>query len=535
LRGEDCIPDPAGDSIALATVLFRGYAPPVPKLRALLRDRVFLTTLLVTVVAKGLAFLPAYSIDDYFIFNLESPSLGMLGQGRFGQAIVTQLFYRLQLEPTYATVFFTAFAIFTSALLGTLTVRHWNLGHRGWLPVAAAGIAANHPYTTELFTFRTALGSSMIALALFSLLLIPRRWSARQLLAGAALFAFTLSIYQVVLHYCLMVVAMGAAVSLARYLRIGAAAGWPERVTSLLAPRRLLWHRNTSLLLCALLGTAGYAVLDAVVHKALAVVRSARTDLLPLREIPARAGMVWDVLEYRLLEPGPLVTPFTQKLLLLLLLTALAGLLWRARPWLRVRAAALLLLAYVLIAAALVWSVGIIMVLAEFWPVPRVMSHVGIFWAGLLVISWQCSPSLARKLLALAAALILLSFIGADNQILREQLRLNARDTLKANRILARLEGLPGFPGAGVVAIYGKAWGYPLRYATMDHDMNISAFGADWSKLAILREVSGYGLQPATDPGQIAAAEAYCRSVQPWPSTESVVLREGVAIVCLDH
>jgi hypothetical protein len=507
----------------------------VPKLRALLRDRVFLATLLVTTVAKGLAFLPAYSIDDYFLSLQSSPSLDMLGQGRFGQAIVIQLFYHLQLEPAYATVFFTGFAIFTSALLGTLIVRHWNLGHRGWLPVAAAGIAANHPYTAELFTFRTALGSSMVALALFSLLLIPLRWSPRRVLVGAALFAFALSIYQVVLHYCLMVVAMGAAVWLTRYLRIGAAAGWPKRVTSLLAPRRFPWHRNAGLLLCALLGTAGYLLLNAAISRALAVAHSARTDLLPLREIPARAGMVLDVLDYRLLKPGPMVAPFTQKLLLLLLLTALAGLLWRGRPWLRARAAALLLLAYALIAGALLWSVGILMVLAEFWPVPRVMSHVGIFWAGLLVISWQSFPSPVRKLLGLTAALILLSFIGADNRVLREQVRLNARDTLKANRILARLEGLPGFPGAGVVAIQGKTWGYPLRYTTMDHDMNISAFGADWSKLAILREISGYDLRPATDPGQIAAAEAYCRSIQPWPGPESVALREGLAIVCLDR
>jgi hypothetical protein len=498
-----------------------------------LRDRVFLATLLVTAIAKGLAFLPAYSIDDYYIFGLESPSLGMLKQGRFGQAIVTQLFYHLQLEPTYATVFFTGLAIFTSALLGTLIVRHWNLGHQGWLPVAAAGIVVNHPYTTEIFTFRTALGSAMVALALFSLLLIPLRWSPRQVLAGAALFAFALSIYQVVLHYCLMVVAMGGAVWLTRYLRIGAAAGWPKRVTSLLAPRRFLWHRNTGLLLCAILGTAGYILLDAAISRALAVVRSARTALLPLREIPTRAGMVLDILDYRLLKPGPMVVPLTQKLLLLLLLTALAGLLWRARPWLQARAAALLLLAYALIAAALVWSVGIIIVLAEFWPVPRVMSHVGIFWAGLLVISWLCFGGTARKLLGLIAALILLSFIGADNRILREQLRLNTRDQLRASRIVGRLEMSPGFAQIASVAVVGKEWRYPLPYSTADHDMNISAFGALQGRLTILREVSGYDFIQAKDPAEIAAAEVYCRSVQPWPGPESVAVQGHLAIICL--
>jgi len=510
-----------------------------PVLRTLFHKgdrRVFFATLLVTALAKGAAFLPSYSIDDYYLILQESPRIdAMLEQARFGQAILSELFSLLQLEPAYATVFFVTLAIFASALLAMLTVRYWNLDRRGWLPAAAACVAVNHPFTTEIFTFHTALGSSMIALALFSILLVPRRWSPRLVLAGAGLFAFTLSIYQIVLHFCLMIVSMGAAIWWTRYLLAGARHGWPDRVRSLLTARRILRHRNTALLACAALGTVGYAALNAVLSRALDVKVSSRTALIHFSEVPARARVVWEVLELRFLEPSPLMTPFGKRLLLLLLLGALAGLLWRARPWLRPRAAVLLLAVLALLAASLVWSVGILMVLAEFWPVPRVMSHVGFFWAGLLAIAYLCFGRYARQGLAALVALIVLSFIGADNRILKEQVRLNARDTLKANRILERLESLPGFPDVAFVAVDGKDWHYPLGYSTTDHDLNISAFGAEWSQVAILREVSGYDLNIAKDPGQLALAANLCRSVKPWPDPSSVMIRDRLAVVCLEH
>jgi hypothetical protein len=131
------------------------------------------------------------------------------------------------------------------------------------------------------------------------------------------------------------------------------------------------------------------------------------------------------------------------------------------------------------------------------------------------------------------ATLIVLSFIGADNRILSDQVRLNARDTLRANRILERLESLPGFPGVAFVAVDGKDWHYPLGYSTTDHDLNISAFGAEWSQVAILREVSGYDLKVTNDPGQLALAATLCRSVKPWPDPRSVMIRDHLAVVCL--
>jgi hypothetical protein len=495
---------------------------------------VFLLTLVVTVLAKGSAFLPGYAIDDYGLVLQDSPPVSMLGQGRFGQVALIHLLRLLGLEAHSARVFFVAFAILVSSLLATLVGRYWNLRAAGWLPVAVASIVAIHPFTTEIFTFRAALGIIMCALAVLALLLVPRRWSLAGVVAGAILFAFALSIYQAVLQYCVMIVLMGTAVGLTRLLVVGSASGWPQRVSSLLSLRRILQNKNAALLGCAVLGTTGYMLVNAFIAWALHVTMGKRFGFLSYDKIGERIEAVWGVLRYRFLGPSPLLNQFTKGLLLLLLLATLVALLVRAQPWpLRRQPALLLLTVFALLAVSVVWTVGIIMVPSTFWPVPRVMSHAGVFWAGTLVISFLCAGTRARWMLGLLSLLIVLSFIGSSNRILNDQLRLNTRDAAKASRIIARLEALPGFSGTESVAMDGTAPGYPLGYQTNDMDLNLSAFSADWAKLAILREISGYDLKEAKDPVRRNAAAAYCQEVTPWPGPQSVAIQGRMAIVCL--
>lgn len=500
--------------------------------------RLFFLTLFVTTLAKGAAFLPGNSLDDYAPYVEDAPSLSQLvlskgEKGRFGSAVLNWCLHLLQLDPGHAKFFFVFCSIVVASLFAALVVRYWNLDRTRWLAVLMACIVANHPYTAEIFTFRLALGISVFPLAILSLLLVPRRWSPRLVAAGTALFAMALSIYQVALPYCLMIVAVGAAIWLTRYLVLGSASGWPQRIVSLLSMRRLVRHRNTALLGCAVFGTALYAVLTIILTFALRVSLVERTHLLPVHQWDDRTQVVFDELKFRLVEPGPLVSRLPQGMLLLILLSALAGLLWRTRTWFRPRPLLLLLSVVALLLAALVWSFGPLLLLAEFWPSPRVMAHMGIFWAGVLAISYLCFGPRARAALAVLVVLIVLSFIGSNNRIFNEQFRLNVRDAHKANRIIARLEALPGFWGIKKVAFNGVNWSYPIRFQTLDHDMNVSAFGADWSKVALLAEISGYNLPLAEEEADLAAAAEYCRGVEHWPGPQSVAIQGPLAIVCL--
>lgn len=495
--------------------------------------RVFLLTLLVTCLAKISAFLPGYSIDDYGLI-LQAPStLSPFNQGRFGQGFLGWWFRLLEIDPSYTRILFVLFSILVWSLFATLVARYWNLERSFWLAGAVASMVANHPYTAEIFTFRTALGTTIFAFALLSLLLLPARWSPRLVLAGSGIFALTLSVYQIALHFCLMIGLMGTVIWLGRYLVLGSRYGWPRRMTSPPFTRSLVRNRNTGLFACALLGTGLYVAVGILVYVALPVQLSQRADLLPADQVGERAQLVLETLRTRLLEPGYLIAQPTKRILLLVLLSAVAGLLWRTRPWLRLRPPLVCLSTLGLLAVSLVWSLGLLLILREFWPAPRVMAHVGIFWAGTLAVAYLCLGLRARRALALLAFLIVLSFIGANNRILNDQLRLNARDAHKANRIVARLEGLPGFSSIEAVAFDGADWRYPLSYGTTEKDLNISAFGARWAMVAILREVSGYDIKPARTPSQIDAAAAYCRGVEPWPSPASVTIKNRLAIICL--
>lgn len=465
----------------------------------------------------------------------------MLNQGRFGEALVVQLFDALGLEPAYSRVFFVALGLATWSLLAVLVVRWWNLGRHRWLALTAGCLVALHPFTTEIFTFRIALGSCNLALALSTLLLLPRRWNAGRLALGSALFALALSIYQVVLHFTVMIVLVGAAIWLARALAAGEALGWSRRWSALFTWRALLRHRQAALSFCVVAGTALYLAGTLAMKVLFHVHLLKRTQLVEIGGLRQRMADVADLLEKRLFLPDPLIPPLTQRLLLALLVFALLGLLFRLAVWSRPRAAAAAWGSVALIGLALLWSIGLLLVLREFWPVARVMSHVGIFWAGVLTIAWILSGPLRRAGLALVAGLIALSFIGADNHILEDQLRINRRDILTANRIVARLEALPGFDEVEALSIDGGSWRFPIRIPTQDHDMNISAFGSKWSKVHVLREISGYDWSwgrekernPNMSPELEKAAADYCRSAAPWPAPSSVAQQGRLAIVCL--
>jgi len=512
----------------------------LPQCRGFRRSftRTFYLTLLVTALAKGTAFLPGYSIDDYGRVVKGAQSLALLVQekgekGRFGSAFLNWCLHLLQLDPTRSQVLFVASSILVSALFAALVVRFWNLDKSGWLAPAMACIVANHPYTAEIFTFRAAIGIALFPLAILSLLLIPRRGSPWLMAAGSVLFAAALSIYQLALHSCLMIVSVGAAIWLTRYLVLGSAHGWPKRVVSLLSIRRLARHRNTALLGCAILGAVLYTASSVALVAGLRMSLSTRTKIIPFHQLGERAHLVLAELEGRFLGPEPLLAPLTKGMLLLVLMSALAGLLWRTRSWLRPRPPLLATAIIALLLASLAWSLGTLLLLAEFWPAPRIMAHVGIFWAGVLAIAHLCWGQRVRVALAMLAVFIVLSFVGSNNRVLDEQLRLNRRDAHRANRIVARLAALPGFSKVRYVTIAGGDWGYPMRFETVDHDLNISAFGAYWGKVNVLAEISGYDLQLATDGAQIQAAAAYCRGLEPWPGPRSVTIRDDLAIVCL--
>jgi hypothetical protein len=485
----------------------------------------FWAVLGVTVLAKAAALLPGFALDDWQTITGATTGLGdVLRKARWGHWLMLKAAHLLQTQFGDARILWVGAAILAYAAFGWAVVRFWGCEERNWLTVLAAAIIANHPYTAEIFTFRVGLPPAGAVAALLTLLLHLAARPSGGIWAGAITIVLAVSCYPIALHYALMVALVGAAVVLGRALIA------PRADPALLLRPALRPVLRLSLFIAV--GTVVYCLVMAVVGRLLHVSSSYFT-FLPAADLPDRFILAVRRLGSTFLGANPLVPAVVRAMLGATVLLLLAGAA-RARPW-RTGRLALALGFLSLLGAALMWSLGIPLALGSFlWLPPRSMAHIGIFWAGccLLAVELNAKPWVTRTVTVLSAVTVL-SFIGVNQQVFEDQRRLNARDLAMANRIVGRLEVLPGFDKTMPVAFVGGQW--PGRaVATFWGDLNVSAYGAWWSQVPLLNEVSGLALRRQQDAERKVAADNYCAAVEPWPAVEAVTVRDGMAIVCLD-
>jgi hypothetical protein len=495
-----------------------------------------LIVLVLTLLAKGGALLPGYSIDDYGA-TVDGPGalLGdVLRKGRAGHWLFLKAAVALQAEPNAARILFVSASIVAYAVFGLAVVRFWGVRGNGWLPVAAAGIIANHPYTCEIFTFRIGLPLAMLVMVLLSFLLFLASLPHLYLVGGGLTFALALSFYQIALHFAFMVFLLGAAIGLCRFLTDRPTSTTNQPESSWFDFWRLFGTRNVRLLSFILFGGFLYFLAGVLFGKLIGL-KGGYFEILPLSSLPPRLSDATKTILRTFVRPNVLVPAAIQVTFALIVASFGIGLLWTVfrRP---IRGSSFWVATGILLLAgcALMWSLGVFLFLQGFWPVPRSMAHVGIFWAGCLVLAASMPLPWVARGLSMAAAAVLISFVGVNEHILDDQWRLNMRDLFQANRIVTRLETLPGFDRTRRVAFVGKGVWYPIGLPRTEWgDMNISAFAPTWSQVHLLQEASGYDLQLSTDTQERAEADAYCAGAEPWPAQDSVVLRDSLAIICV--
>ena len=487
----------------------------------------------VTLLAKGPAALPGYGIDDYRP-SADGPAEllgGLFQQGRIGHWLFLKTSLLLQMEPNEARVLYVALAVAAYSTLGLAVVRFWRVRDLGWLAVGAAMLIANHPYTCEIFTYRWGFPPAALVMALLSFLLWLAVLPRFHLAAGAVVFAFALSCYQIALHFGLMIVLTGFAMVLgARLVTVAAPSSTgPAPTSDSIAPR------TVRLLGFVVAGTLLYLAIGLLLRQRIGV-SAEYFQTISLPDLPARALAAWREIVGMYVAPNVLIPRLINYLFM-----TLVGILVLALGWKVVRSRQPLLATglaagiVILLGIALFWTAGLFLVLKDLWLTPRSMAHVGVLWAACVVLLARVasSPHL-RRVVGAAIVVILVTFVAAHHRMFEDQRQLNFQDLQKASRIVARLEALPGFDQIRRVVFVGRPYTYPKgAEQTLWKDLNMSAFGAWWAQAPILREVSGYPLQLSTDPGEVAAGAEYCAQAKPWPAAESVAARGELAIVCL--
>jgi hypothetical protein len=450
-----------------------------------------------------------FSSDDLYLLNHRADLDPMMQQGRPGQAALFGVLRALGADPVHAGTLLNWVALGLLALTAVWLLQVWQVP---LVPVALlpAAVIFVHPNLAETFTFRftPVFFAVAMALAVGGLLLSRRgRW-----LPGGLLIVASLTVYQVTFNTLVTVLAIGVVLDCVR----GEAP----------APRVLrTWAKPAAVVGVA---TVGYLVLQRIGAAMLrSSVQGERSRFLSLDALPGRIRSLGIVFR-RVLGADPVLSTrllhALQLLLLAAVLVAVIASLGRRRRW----AEAAVALAG--IGVALVAVVGVIALLAEFWPAPRVLTTAGVFWAGLLLVLMASLGDRWRWVPGGAAAVLLLGYAGIDHRVASDQARLNVRELALASRIVGRLESTPGWASVERVAIVGRARAVPG--IPQEFDVNPSALEVPWSRVMLLREVSDRRLESPTGT-ELEQAGRRCAGTEPWPAPDSVSIDGALAVVCL--
>jgi SAM-dependent methyltransferase len=481
-----------------------------------------------SLVARGLALLPAYAVDDYgfMVADDKSSSFGLfMSQGRPGAVLLREVLRRLDALPPKSGVLGSFVLTLVLVWVGILVCRMWGIEHLPVLSGLVVLFICLHPYQAEVFTFRVAAFTLAAALGLAFYGISTCFDSGRTQVSAVLLVTAALLTYQVVLNYLAMALFFSLVFGVAHMYGLGE----PATSDSMQSGRVLRSQLLTLVLAaaCAMLATWAIPIL-------FRVPQVQRTALLTISEFGTRAPLVFSRLHIMFSVDEAVLPIATKWLLALTPLTALGLAAFRSPTGALKELCSRRSLPFVLaIAGGVPASLGVVIVLQEWWPVSRVCAHVSIFWAGMFALVFMSIPPQPRRLMLILSGFIVLSFIGTNEHIFEDQLRVNLRDMAKANRIISRLEALPDFtPFTGVVLVGGQ-WGYYSPINTTQGDMNISALFAEWSKRPLLNEVSGYNLQPVP-PALVEKANTHCLTAPKWPAAGSVVKIDTGAVVCME-
>lgn len=480
--------------------------------------------LLIALAWLPLLFRRLLAADDWTL--LQAPGVGWtvelsLRQGRFGGALLQAAGTALGVDPSRSAPLTGVLAILLCALSGAVLLKLWGVRPAEGAPaVLVAALPFVHPLAFEAWTFRISPlhASSAHALALGGLLLLCRGGRPRTLALGVALLTCALGIYQISLNVALVVLAIGALLSL-----VAAPAEGPERREALLG-----WLR-------ALGGVAAASVAALLLGRlcllAFQLEPDARNGLWDLAAPAERARLVLRTLARVLFREKQLGTSVLSALQLALAALALAALGRRfgRRP-------AELLSGAALLGGALLSTVGVLALVRHFEAAPRMLTGAGFFWAGALALATRAGAGLARPAWPQRAALAVaglwtLGALGVDHRAADELARLNQRDLAVAGRALARLEADPAWPRLQRLITRGAPIDQ-VDLPTLAGYVAPSALAIPWSMAPLFGALAQRPLLQATD-ADVAEADKVCAAGAKWPAAGSTAITaSGLGVVC---
>jgi hypothetical protein len=462
-------------------------------------------------------FLPGYSIDDYRLVLGEEVSLiGSMQQGRPIVPMVLALLEFFGIAPNLAMPLSSISLILAHLFAGLVVARAMGVQNNRVVCTTLLSLFCLFPYHAEAFTFRTSCILVAIALFLVFAAFQSSLRSVHSWLFGALAIVTALSIYQSAINY----VAIGllfAGVSKLLFPELNGISFHMVRLKSYL-------FFGSSVL---------YSLMIYAINRAYGV-QEGRFAVIATAEGFTRRFSEVRAAVYQILASAEPIVPFGPKLLLWSALIVAVGSILSER-FRREGSPAMFKSLCVLIFTAIssvILTIGIAMVAKDWWPTPRIFAHGGLALGCFVALGMLAAKGPTKTAVRLVTILCLGAFVSLNQIALTEQLRVNQRDMAMANRIYQDLERRPDFDKIKSVVLSGGRWWYHNSFRSVQGDMNLSAFGASWAKVALLEEVSGVRFQAVSSQVEEQSSKM-CAELPSWPDARSITTRDQTAIVCL--
>ena len=253
-----------------------------------------------------------YSPDDYFHTNTSRFTTTWMvrlfvAQGRFGQAALYAFLRELGLHPILASAPLALVAIGEWSLCAVLLARLWGFQGYTLLAVLVGGLVFSHPYFIDHWWFRYM----PVFAATATLATLTGLWWAqterRSWWLGAVAVCLGLSVFQIALNHCLVVILLGMLLDLVRR---------PNSTLRSIVDR---WRRPAAVLV---LGTGVYILAMHAVVRLLGVVPESRMQLVDVSDAPERLGQIGRLFSTMLLRDPLFDAPLLQASVLAILLSA---------------------------------------------------------------------------------------------------------------------------------------------------------------------------------------------------------------------
>jgi len=482
-------------------------------------------------LARGQSMLGNFSVDDVALFGQPASQANEhnLSMGRFLNVAIAYILDNSVTSLTSMAWSVWPVVLFLSAVSLYLILRLLSIPNN-LSNLIIVSIAITHPYLAEIFSFQIAAFVSLLAQILLILLLLVQISGLNRLakFAWSSFIIFALlSIYQVYINYIVVLLVLLLVFS------------------SLSATETSRLREVFKTLFYSLVVASAALIVSArVIQASINIAPSARSNFLSVSDMPFRMSQVMDVTSGMLFGTNEPVFGGFPKLIfgfvtLFAIFVLTLRLLGKFRNQSNLTETAWSIGALTSLIACLLFLPGIISILEDWWPVPRVLSHVALF-SGLVLLGAlievekvirEVKPKIFVKLTAtLLVALSSSGSILASNQIFTDQATVNRLDRNLASSIVVSLEENQGYEKVQSVAIVGRFYSYPLGVQTMQRDLNISAFMTAPHKLLSL--ISGKEFVPA-NPGDQELANRACLELPLYPAQGSVFVMGDIAVVCL--